>query len=50
MLNSDHETIWSDPLHITVQLKFVTDIQAGLAIENKLNGGCEIEEAFILSN
>ena len=48
MFHPDHKTIWRHPLHVTVQLKFVPDIQAGLTIENKLYCGRQVEKTFIV--
>ena len=50
MLHAYHKSIRGHPFHVAVQLKFISDIQAGLTIENKLYGGRQIEKIFILPN
>jgi len=48
MFHPDHKTIRRHPLHVTVQLKFISDIQAGLTVENKLYGGRQVEKIYII--
>ena len=48
MFHPDHKTIRCYPLHISVYLKFITDIQAGLTIENELYCRRQVEKTFII--
>ena len=50
MFHPDHKTVWRDPLHVAVQLKFIADVQAGLAIENKLGRRRHVQKILILPN
>ena len=50
MLHAYHKSIRRYSLHVTVQLKFIPDIQAGLTVENKLYCRCQVEKIFILTN
>jgi hypothetical protein len=42
MFYPDHKTIRGHPLHITVQLNFIPDLQTSLTIENKMSCGRQV--------
>ena len=43
MFDPEDKPIWGGALHAAVELLLVTDVETGLAVEDELYGGCNIE-------
>ena len=43
MFDPEDKPIWGGTLHVAVELLLVTDVETGLAVEDELYGGCNVE-------